>query len=70
MKFADAAIVVVPFGKYRGKKIDKIAESDEGLLYLDWLLDQDLRTEPLRTALAVYLSDETVAKQLDALVRK
>lgn len=78
MAYGQAAREVVPFGKHRGKTIDEVGTTDDGLRYLDWLrgeLDlehertgkQDLRPparERLRRAVVAYLDDATIASEL------
>lgn len=72
LTFRAAAATVMPFGIHKGKTIDKIAETDEGLLHLDWLrgeLDGDPpHPESLRgglhESLRVYLDDSTIAADL------
>jgi hypothetical protein len=71
--FAKAAAYVMPFGQYRGQTIDKIAQSDRGLLWLDWLLAaRDYKAEATGTGgsanerettkmLRAYLTDKTIA---------
>lgn len=44
-----ARAVVMPFGKHKGKTLGQI--EDEDLLYLDWLVDQDIKSGRLRTAI-------------------
>lgn len=69
MAFGDAKNTVIRFGKqYKFMTIDKIAESDAGLLWLDWLRGQDWVYAPLSTALEVYLTDKGIAADLKKLV--
>jgi len=56
------------FGKYKGQTIDNVAETDEGLLYLDWLHDQTQPSE-LKQALTTYLTDPAIARDLEDLVK-
>ena len=65
-EFTIAQRFVIPFGKYKDTAIDKIAESDEGLLYLDWLNGQDFVRQPLKSHLRSYLSDPTIMKELES----
>lgn len=44
MTIDEAESVVMPFGKHRGRTIREIADTDEGLLYLDWASDLEVRT--------------------------
>ena len=70
--FRQAADTVIPFGKYRGSTIDAVAETDDGLLYLDWLYGErgTRQGSPLDEALKVYLEDPTIAKELSILVAR
>lgn len=61
----------MPFGKYRGQEINDLAQSDEGLLYLDWLRgerksDQRRKVDPLDKAICEVLDDEDNAEALQA----
>lgn len=70
MIFSDAKNVVVPFGKFCGQTIDKIAETDEGLLWLDWLHGQEIRSPRLREAVTIYMADKTIAAEVQRLTRR
>lgn len=76
--FRAAAAHVLPFGKFSGNTIDRVAESDAGLLYLDWmrgelvagrLVARQSEQPALINALAVYLEDPAIAGDLAKLVR-
>lgn len=56
---------VLKFGTHRDKPIDVAAETDDGLLYLDWLNGQPWVKEPLKTHLRNYLTDPTIKKELE-----
>jgi uncharacterized protein (DUF3820 family) len=58
------------FGKYRGQTIDNIAETDEGLLYLDWLIGQSWVHEMTRIALEVYLTQSSIVREIDRARRE
>ncbi len=68
MTFKEAKDYIMPFGKHRGKRLDDIASEDEGLKYLDWLYGEVSGSyyEP-RDALAAYLSDSSIKKELENL---
>jgi hypothetical protein len=71
LTFRQAADTVIPFGKYRGSTIDSVAETDEGLRYLDWLYgERENRKSPIDEALRVYLSDQTIAAELSKAVAR
>lgn len=65
MTFAEAATFIMPWGQYRGLALDKIAEKDEGLKYLGWLHDEEIKDSRVRPAVAAYLNDRTIAKELE-----
>ena len=67
MTFKQASNFMMPLGKYRGQKLDEIAQTDEGLKYLDWLIGQDWVQAPLKTALEAYLSDESISRELSEM---
>lgn len=65
--FSQAADFVLTFGKHQGKTIDKVAHTDEGLLYIDFLsgLKLDFHT---KNAVCTYLDEPAIAKDLAALL--
>lgn len=67
MKFETAQKTKIGFGKYKGWTLDEIAESDEGLQYLDWLIGQDFVRPPLLWALTAYLNDPAIKTEFDRL---
>lgn len=76
--FRAAAAHVLPFGNFSGNTIDRVAESDAGLLYLDWmrgelvagrLVARQSEQPALINALAVYLEDPAIAGDLAKLVK-
>ncbi len=69
MTFDAAKVFRLPFGKYKGEKIDVVAATDEGLQYLDWLQGRKDIGGPLLAALNVYLSDTLIADALQGLLR-
>ena len=68
MTFDQAKNTVIKFGKYNGKSIIEISETNEGLLYLDWLVEQTWVRSPLDDALKTYLNDPVVAKDVEIAV--
>jgi uncharacterized protein (DUF3820 family) len=59
----------MPFGKYRGKRLDDIASTDDGLKYLDWAVGE-FRPGNVRDFIERYLRDETIREELDALMEE
>lgn len=76
LTFAEAAAFVLPWGKYKGMALDKIAETDEGLRYLDWLYGErgcnpkTVQYSTIDAALIAYLNDPTIAKDVAKLTKK
>lgn len=68
MTFQEASRVVLPYPKYKGKTIDEVAQSNEGLLYLDWLAAQPWLFADIKKALDAYLGDEAVARDLSTIL--
>lgn len=66
MKFSEAQSFKLPFGKYRGETLDKIAETDEGLAYLDWLVGEE-PFPPTGPALKTYLADPAIRAEVEQL---
>jgi len=65
MNFTQAKNFVMPFGKYKGLKLDDIAADGEGLLYIDWLSGEMHKdTGPVATALRAYLADNSIQADL------
>ena len=60
--------VVLPFGKFKGQTIDKVAETDEGLRYLDWMRGLGDLRPPHREALDAYLNDPAISEDLAKIV--
>jgi len=79
--FRLAAEFVLPFGKFVGQRIDKVAEFDAGLLYLDWLRGEleaeskknagrlGANREALLKHLQTYLDDPTIANDVAKLAQ-
>ncbi len=68
MTFAAAQQYVMPFGQYKGQTLDHIASTDTGLRYLDWFAEECYHIETMN-ALSTYLSDPSIKKELDHLMR-
>lgn len=75
MTFEQAKQFRMTMGKHKGKTIDSVAYTDEGLRYLDWLFGQMVDDPPTGVhaltfeALRAYLNDEAIKKELDGLRR-
>lgn len=67
MTFSDAKEIRMPFGKFKGESFDKIAETDDGLLYLDWLRGEKIHDRRLRSAVEAYLDDPAIKAELAKL---
>ena len=69
MTFSEAKAVTIPFPKsdHFGKTLDKIAETDKGLRYLDWLRGQKWTYGRLKVAIDTYLSDSAIVADLTKL---
>lgn len=66
MTFDHAKRYVIRFGKYSGSTIDEIAQTDEGLRYLDWLRgEREGKKSFLDDALAAYLDDSAIRGDLE-----
>lgn len=71
MNFRDAKDTVIPWGKYGGQTIDTAASTDQGLMYLDWLRgsrENKAADSPFDAALAVYLEDPSIKRDLQELL--
>jgi hypothetical protein len=67
--FQQAAQYKLPFGPYEGKTLDDIAQTDDGLSYLD-NLNGKMHSDfgDVAKALTAYLTDATIAKELEDLI--
>lgn len=65
-KFDYVKKYILPFGKHKGEKLDDVAKTNEGLLYLDWLYGET--QGHVKNMLKVYLEDETIQKELKQLI--
>lgn len=68
MNFKEASNNIIPFGKYKGKTLDQIASSDEGLKYLDWLMGQTNLFGEFKESINIYMSDEIIKNELTKLL--
>lgn len=66
MTFEDAQNFKMPFGKYKGKTLDEIATSDEGLRYIDWM-HGEFEVGSVARAVDAYCSDPSIAKEIENL---
>ena len=66
--FDEAKNFVIRFGEYRDQTIDQIARDTKGLKYLDWLVGEDWVKGNTRKMLEIYLKDETIVKELEAII--
>lgn len=72
MTFDQAKSFEMPWGQYKGIELDKIAFSDSGLLYLDWMRGERFKkgtSSDIDEALAAYLDDRGIAGELKRLGR-
>ncbi len=58
---------IIGFGKYFGQTIEMIGDTDEGLLYLDKLVDDNLESK-FKDALKIYLKKN--AHRIDEAMRE
>ncbi len=65
--FKEAAEYRISLPKYKGQTLDVIAETDEGLKYLDWLYGQDIRDPFLKAALRAYMEDPAIKAEREKL---
>ena len=67
--FDDAATFVLTFGRYKGKTIDKVAEDNDGLKYLDWLYGElKFPNAQIYRMLKAYLENPSIVAELEELV--
>lgn len=56
------------FGEFSGKRIDDVALSDRGLLWLDRLVGNNKLYGDLKDALEIYLNDSVIKKEIERLL--
>ena len=65
MTYKEAAAFVMPFGKHKGRTLDTIASTDDGLKYLDWLRgERSWGRRDIDSALAAYLDDAAIKREV------
>lgn len=67
VKFLAAKVFVMPFGKYKGRTLDEIAKSDEGLRYLDWA-DGEWENPPEQ--ILTYCADPSIAAEIERMLEE
>jgi len=70
MTFQEASKHKMTFGKFVGEAVDKVASTDEGLKYLDWLTGNEwffTRYPKDAPAVTEYLADENIQEELENL---
>ena len=67
--FAKAKAFILSFGPYAEKSLDQIAETDDGLRYLD-NLNGKISGGYLGLCLDTYLNDPVIAKELHDIIAK
>ena len=59
----------MPFGKYKGQNLREIADTDEGLKYLDWLLSGEIDLRPAtREALEEFVSLPHIEREMERVI--
>ena len=67
-EFETAKDFVVPWGKYKGMSLDKIAHTDEGLKYIvEFLASDVIKDNRVRKAAQAYANEPTIWKEYKAL---
>ncbi len=63
---------VIPYGKHKGRTLDAVASTGGGLIYLDKQREREWVREhhpELTGAIAAYLAEPAVARELDRALR-
>lgn len=69
-RFKNARAFVMPFGKHKGRALDKIAETDDGLRYLAWAVDNLQLYGDVKIFLNSYLADPSIKKEIATALEK
>ena len=67
MTYDQAKEFRMPYGKHKGKTLDEIAQTDDGLSYLDYMHGEIENGSDVARALSAYCTDPTIAKEIDNL---
>lgn len=59
---------ILKFGKYRGMKLDDVAKTDEGLVWLDWILGRSWMQGITRDNILSYVNK--MKQELDNILRE
>ncbi len=63
---SDCQTFEMPFGKFKGQTLREIADTDEGLKYLDWLLSGEIDLRPAtREALEEFVALPHIEREMD-----
>ncbi len=66
---SDCQTFEMPFGKYKGQTLREIADTDEGLKYLDWLLGGDIDLRPAtRYALEEFVALPHIEREMERVI--
>lgn len=71
MTFDKAKKFIMFIGKHKGKTLDEIARTDDGLRYMDWMAGQDWVQQygDLYSALVGYLGEPAIAEDLGRITQ-
>ena len=58
---------VLGFGKYRGRSIEQVAGTDDGLRYLDYVVGQDWCFPDTKEAIGLYLAQDHIRRELERI---
>ncbi len=70
MTFTEAKNFRLPFTKHKGRTLDEVASTPQGLLFLDWLVGQSFVGSHTAEHLRVYLADPAIAAEVAKLVNR
>jgi len=67
--------MIIPFGRFKGREIADVADSDDGLRYLDWLVgwiesddDRKANMDGLLQAIREHLARPEIARRVDVAI--
>jgi hypothetical protein len=66
--FHRASACDLRFGKYKGQTLEQIGDTEDGLIYLDWLIGVEWLNQYTRDMIGIYLNHSSVAPRVNQAI--